>query len=477
MLTITLARQMFQRRRPNLILKQVKHLARLPSWSTVFVEAIDVAEPELNGSSYTYRATIRLGADPAASPEIIQRDEDIALKRVAAFCRRQQRNRYPWSVASVAPDPGPALNELRSEGTSQGAGHPSDNGSLATSQTGEVLQATPKPVRPRIKATRNRLGLTQAQLAKELGIARTTVSRWEAGGSGRRSALTARVHDRLCELRSEGYPPSGSFAIDRAGRVRPRKRAPSERAAHLAKHKPRAASGKRGPLTALPTAAIEPAFAAATGNQRAMAARIIALRARLGLTRGDLAAKLNISVETVGRWERHGPPRFGSGAMAVERVERLLIEQGAGDDFRTRDDLIGAMIAGFSGKARRAFKSRVANDGNPRGRWFRAFVRTVFLAGDSARPAARPPLAMTRFLSTIVDAWANNPRLLEHARRNMAAMREVQLAEGPNGLRQVALWPAIYGLLLWEQIGVISPNDPLRQSVLDELLLLAEGPA
>ena len=60
--------------------------------------------------------------------------------------------------------------------------------------------------------------------------------------------------------------------------------------------------------------------------------------------------------------------------------------------------------------------------------------------------------------------------------RNAQQMRELLLSEGPNGLRQLALRAAIDGLMLWEHLGLISPDDPLYPSILDELLTLAEGP-
>ena len=47
---------------------------------------------------------------------------------------------------------------------------------------------------------------------------------------------------------------------------------------------------------------------------------------------------------------------------------------------------------------------------------------------------------------------------------------------GADGVRQIVLCAAIDGLVLWEHLGLISPDDPLYESILDELLTLAEGP-
>ena len=84
---------------------------------------------------------------------------------------------------------------------------------------------------------------------------------------------------------------------------------------------------------------------------------------------------------------------------------------------------------------------------------------------------------MSRFMTAMLAASANNPELLAPARKNLPQLLEPLLAEGPNGLRQVALWPAVHGLLLWEHMGVLSAADPLRQTMIDELLSLAEGSA
>jgi len=170
--------------------------------------------------------------------------------------------------------------------------------------------------------------------------------------------------------------------------------------------------------------------------------------------------------------------RDGILAMTIEAVAK---EAGVGKGgllyhFRTKDDLITGMLECFRAKVTCAVEARMAADGNPRGRWFRALVQTVFEpspAGDAAGPA---PSEMGRFVTAMLAASANNPQLLEIPRQTIARMRDRLLTEGPNGLRQLALWPAVYGLLLWQHLGVISPDDPLRRSILDELLTLAEGP-
>ena len=95
----------------------------------------------------------------------------------------------------------------------------------------------------------------------------------------------------------------------------------------------------------------------------------------------------------------------------------------------------------------------IASDPNPRGRFIRAMVETVFSRGRAGDAGASTPSETSRFFMAIVATAANNPRLLDPIRRNAKQMREQFLAEGPNGLRQLALRAAIDGLMLWEHLG------------------------
>jgi len=171
--------------------------------------------------------------------------------------------------------------------------------------------------------------------------------------------------------------------------------------------------------------------------------------------------------------------RDGILAMTLDAVAREagVSKGGLLYHFRTKDDLITNMLEYFRDKVTRALEARMATDGNPRGRWFRALVQTVFEPASAGNAAVPAPSEMGRFVTAMLAASANNPQLLAVPRQAIGRMRDRLLSEGTNGLRQLALWPAVYGLLLWQHLGVISPDDPLRQSMLDELLSLAEGPA
>jgi AcrR family transcriptional regulator len=165
-------------------------------------------------------------------------------------------------------------------------------------------------------------------------------------------------------------------------------------------------------------------------------------------------------------------------AMTLDAVAReaSVSKGGLLHHFRSKDDLITAMLISFRAKMQRAMDARMADDPNPRGRWLRATLQTIWSEsrdGDANTPSPSDP---SRFFTTMLTAFANNPHLLDPVRENMRQVRERLLAEGANGLRQLALGAAIHGLLLWQHLGVITADDPVHQTILDELLTLAEAP-
>jgi AcrR family transcriptional regulator len=166
--------------------------------------------------------------------------------------------------------------------------------------------------------------------------------------------------------------------------------------------------------------------------------------------------------------------RDGVSAMTLDAVakEAGVSKGGLLYHFSSKDELIAAMLQHHAGRIQKAIEARMARDENPRGRWFRALIETIHGSGG-----ADPVMAeMPRFLIAMLAASATNPRLLDPIRERLKVVREHLLEEGPNGLRQVALWPAVFGLMLWRHLGVISDDDPVRQAIVDELLGLADGP-
>jgi AcrR family transcriptional regulator len=170
--------------------------------------------------------------------------------------------------------------------------------------------------------------------------------------------------------------------------------------------------------------------------------------------------------------------RDGIMAMTLDAVaqEARVSKGGLLYHFRSKDELIGAMLVHFRSQVQAQLEEQIALDPNPRGRLIRAMLHMVF-PGRGTEDAGVPARSeMSRLVMAILVAAVNNPRLLDPVCQNAKETRQHLLAEGPNGLRQIALRAAIDGLLLWEHLGLISLGDPLFESILDELQNLALGP-
>jgi AcrR family transcriptional regulator len=170
--------------------------------------------------------------------------------------------------------------------------------------------------------------------------------------------------------------------------------------------------------------------------------------------------------------------RDGLLAMTLDAVaqEAAVSKGGLLYHFASKDDLIAAMLVYCRAKTQRVIEARMAIDPNPRGRWLRAMLATTCWPSANRDSGALPASDTTRFFTAMLTALANNPGLLDPVRENMRQMREQLLAEGANGLRQVALGAAIHGLILWQHLGFISSDESVYRTILDELLTLAEAP-
>jgi AcrR family transcriptional regulator len=166
--------------------------------------------------------------------------------------------------------------------------------------------------------------------------------------------------------------------------------------------------------------------------------------------------------------------RDGVSAMTLDAVAREagISKGGLLYHFASKDELIAAMLEHHAAKIQKVVEARMAADPNPRGRWLRALVQAIH--GCAGEDAVLPE--MPRFMIAMLAASASNPQLLDPIRERLKAVRGQLLEQGPNGMRQVALWPAVFGLMLWRHLGVLTDDDPVRKLIVEELLGLAEGP-
>lgn len=170
--------------------------------------------------------------------------------------------------------------------------------------------------------------------------------------------------------------------------------------------------------------------------------------------------------------------RDGIMAMTLDAVaaEAGVSKGGLLYHFRSKDELIAAMLDLFCREMQGRLERQVAADLNPRGRFIRAMVRVMFPGQGEGRDEGALPSEPSRFFLSILTAAVNNPSLLDPVRSSARDSREQLMGSGPNGLRQIALRAALDGLMLWEHLGLLAPDDPMRQPILNELLTLAEGP-
>jgi AcrR family transcriptional regulator len=170
--------------------------------------------------------------------------------------------------------------------------------------------------------------------------------------------------------------------------------------------------------------------------------------------------------------------RDGIIAMTLDAVaaEAGVSKGGLLYHFRSKDELIAAMLVHFREEMQGQLEKRMADDPNPRGRFVRAMVQTVFPRDRQRSAAGTGRSQRSRLFMAILTAAVNNPSLLDPICQSAKQVRQRMLAESPNGLRQIAVRAAIDGLVLWEHLGIISSDDPLHESILNELLTLAEGP-
>ena len=86
--------------------------------------------------------------------------------------------------------------------------------------------------------------------------------------------------------------------------------------------------------------------------------------------------------------------RDGVMAMTLDAVaqEAGVSKGGLLYHFRSKDDLIAAMLVHFSTKVRGRLEEHIAADPNPRGRFIRAMVQTVFPRGRAGDAGASTPL-------------------------------------------------------------------------------------
>lgn len=176
----------------------------------------------------------------------------------------------------------------------------------------------------RIRAYRQKLGLTQRELGEKLGVIGDTIQNWEHGHTYpglRQAPKMAQIGNPFPVFSTRVFGTRLLLARRRLGLSQ------AELATRLGmskntiwewehgNHEPRAET----------RVAIDRLIEEALSEDERVAMRIRSLRTGLGLTQRELAARLGVYPKTVSRWERG---RRRPSEETMERVERLWSNRG-----------------------------------------------------------------------------------------------------------------------------------------------------
>jgi DNA-binding transcriptional ArsR family regulator len=117
MLSVTVRRQMAQRRSLAEVQENVEYLANLPRITSLLIQGIDITEPEQDGLLYNYSATIRYKSKENAKSERIRKDKDIMITRIRRACEHKRWGRAMWWIEGEAPIDGKSVAPVISQGT------------------------------------------------------------------------------------------------------------------------------------------------------------------------------------------------------------------------------------------------------------------------------------------------------------------------------------------------------------------------
>ncbi len=161
--------------------------------------------------------------------------------------------------------------------------------------------------------------------------------------------------------------------------------------------------------------------------------------------------------------------RDGLLAMTLDGVAREagVSKGGLIHHFPGKDALVAGLLEHFADKKDRAIEALVGHaNPTPRER-MRAFLRIAF-SSEGAKACLDVPQPV-KLVMAILAASANNPELLAPIRERFDRMRAEILAE-PDGFDLLLILLAVEGMMLWELLGLINKDDPLRGRVVEELL-------
>jgi AcrR family transcriptional regulator len=164
--------------------------------------------------------------------------------------------------------------------------------------------------------------------------------------------------------------------------------------------------------------------------------------------------------------------RDGLLAMTLENVAREtgITKGGVMYHFPSKDELIRGVLEYFSQQCETMLMRRVIDDPEPRMRWARCMLDCLF----PRTPENSPPNdvgadVLARFFVATLAGAVTSPGAMQPLRDLATRMRNRCLSDPRDGMEQLLVWLTIDGLLLWQFMGLIGPDDPLILKVAESL--------
>jgi AcrR family transcriptional regulator len=181
--------------------------------------------------------------------------------------------------------------------------------------------------------------------------------------------------------------------------------------------------------------------------------------------------------------------RDGMGALTLDAVAREagVSKGGLTHHYATKDALITAMLEHFGQRLLRELDRFAADDPDLAGRRVRAMMKVAYpelRESEAPRSRRKKSTAANNTASSeaqqlfyaAIAAAVVNPKLLEPLRQHVAGLRDRMMQNPSDGLWQIITWLALDGLMIWQMLGLMSPDEPLHSDILQFLFKLSSNP-
>lgn len=163
--------------------------------------------------------------------------------------------------------------------------------------------------------------------------------------------------------------------------------------------------------------------------------------------------------------------RDGAMRLTLEAVaaESGMSKGGLLYHFRSKDELVQAMIDRLHREYEEEVGRLIASDANPHGRRLRAMLRASF----PERPAKKR-MRLEQLSAALLAAVVTNPKLLEQMQERIVAFEQTLQGEGLDPVVGTMIHCAADGLWLTGLFGIAHSTRAMRKKLIAHLIALTE---